>query len=1759
MSDPKNTGKPSSTGPSEESFDDLEDAFFASGDASSFWENGEAPDGDVKVAEETPQKEDIDPLELPSTSIAEPTPSEDSTEQEADSQAAAPPVEAVGDPTGEFYNPSALHPHPDLIADDETAVLSDEEAASALREAGPLGSEAEDPASDGEPAPVEEAAPIAAAEEPSPVLEQIDPNQPYEPPATVDEAWTQAARSLEREAQDAKKADVAGLLSEAGRIQLGRAGQWEDAGRLFDAAMSAGLSPGDAPKGYADVIASQGRFSDLRNVLVARAERLNGAAAVEALQDAAIVERNHLNNEPAAVSLLERALELRDDWFTLRLLRELHYRTQDWGKLVDVLDRMSKLGSGARSARCKVEEGRIRETEMEDLPGASKAYQEAQVFDPSFMDALLARQRVARSQKDFEALGVLYAQEANKTAGEDACFWWLRAARAASSHEPNQAEEWFKKAMDVAGDSNLSVYRESEAWFRKTDRRAAMVDAIRQEAAMQSGQGKASTLMFLGQLAGQDSDLDTSIRADMRNALEADPSCGPAAELLVFLLVRAGEGKEAIEVLAASAERAVEGAARAEVWFRSGEIAELINKEPAAAAELYGRALAQNDKHAFAARSMARCFVQSGDYQQAIDALQCLVDGANDADVASRIWHQISQIHRHHLGDEDAADTAAQLSFEASAVQPAAMDAWIDSLGRRGDPAALAEGLATMSQALPNPRERIDAAYRGARILVDVCGDPGRARPLLQRCVELDPHCGAALSLLRFTCGLTGDWAAVYDLRRIEAAQAEPGEHMWHLLAAAQATSFVDGLDPQTVALEIIGEQKDHSGALAALERAALDSADAHRLVGVYRRMRSADEDPGARTAYSVRLADIASTARDRQLAIRSITRVLEASVGPRPYAVMARLAVELEAWALAEAALHAHGDTVGLARLLEATSDDQKRIAASWRSIAKKDPENVEAHGGLERSLSRMGSREGLAETHGALARYEKDTTISTMHALLAGHLFENEDVPESALEYYGRAFEQSPYRGKAFDALVRIRGERGESQIIGELFGTLNIEDPLARADAMHDAGAHDVALQIYTEAVAAIPETPGAQDLPILVRYEQALATSEQWPEVFEVLSRRHAVSVNDSEGVLIEAKRRWVLSERMADSDEAWNFYRALHEEQPEDRDVLENLARIAGARGERELAIQFLDGLSNIAPTADDAARYQRRIAEVHLANGASTDARASYLRALDHLPEDLDSMTGLKVLAREEEDWQALVGILSREAQIKQGADLEALVREIAELWEVKLEDGAVAIDAWRRVLELVPSDQTALQHLVDLAAAHGDWASFIDDGRALVHYLDGKSRSDLLAQMGRAAMQHLRREDEAIRLLDEASTGSPPNLQAAEDLEQIHAARGSWDLVVECTLRRARGSEGDEAVSLYLQAARSRRDHLRDRKGAAAAYEEALSISEDQPEALQYLGYYRFENNDLTGSVFYFERIEKLDVDVDLEDFDVQMEQALYYFRFGEALRRLDRRDESIRRYEQALDLNASHLPTLEAVGPLYVDTMDWESASRVFRQILQLTGGQGDPDRLARVYSCLGTVEHAQGNTEKAVRRYKKALELQPNDIGALRGYSCVLYAQKDWNNLLNTYNNIIYHAKEKVAFIDAYLMKGFVLDVHMSLADKAAQHYEKSLSFDASHPVALLRLAELALRKDDWDRALSYAGRALSVGGEATDVVRGQLMLIQAISYVATDRPEEGQAALESAQTLSPGAKEMGQAGIGDGAAIHAALRQGLQAGL
>ena len=87
-------------------------------------------------------------------------------------------------------------------------------------------------------------------------------------------------------------------------------------------------------------------------------------------------------------------------------------------------------------------------------------------------------------------------------------------------------------------------------------------------------------------------------------------------------------------------------------------------------------------------------------------------------------------------------------------------------------------------------------------------------------------------------------------------------------------------------------------------------------------------------------------------------------------------------------------------------------------------------------------------------------------------------------------------------------------------------------------------------------------------------------------------------------------------------------------------------------------------------------------------------------------------------------------------------------------------------------------------------------------------------------------------------------------------------------------------------------------------------------------------------------------------------------------------------------------------------------------------------------------------------------------------------------------------------------------------------MNLADKAAQHYEKSLTFDPGQLQALLRLGELAVRREDFASAASLAERGLAVEAEDS-ATKAKLRLVKAVAAQATGDSALATQAFASAQ--------------------------------
>jgi tetratricopeptide (TPR) repeat protein len=332
--------------------------------------------------------------------------------------------------------------------------------------------------------------------------------------------------------------------------------------------------------------------------------------------------------------------------------------------------------------------------------------------------------------------------------------------------------------------------------------------------------------------------------------------------------------------------------------------------------------------------------------------------------------------------------------------------------------------------------------------------------------------------------------------------------------------------------------------------------------------------------------------------------------------------------------------------------------------------------------------------------------------------------------------------------------------------------------------------------------------------------------------------------------------------------------------------------------------------------------------------------------------------------------------------------------------------------------------------------------------------------------------------------------------------------------------------------------------------------FEAVLGVDPHHRAALQFQAGFLFDAGRYVEAVPLCERLEPmLQASDDIDDFDERMELSTFFFRYAEMLRSARRNADALQRYEKALELNPTHLPSLEAVGPLYIAESQWSRAGDVFQRVLQLTGGRGDPQTVAQTYTMLGTVERQRGNAEKAYKRFNKALEIFPNHVPALRGLALILEDRGEWNALLTVYNNIIYHATVPQDLIDAYMIKGRVLDEKLDRQDKAVQHYERSLSFYAQQPGVYLRLAELAVRRGAWEEVASYSVRGLEVSDGET-AVAADLHVALAASRKGLGDHVGAQDAILGAMAADPTYEELlGSDPLGDLQSLARGLRERL----
>ncbi len=1562
------------------------------------------------------------------------------------------------------------------------------------------------------PEPRKVADPAAVASAAAPVAAPEVPED-EELPGARD--WKTAVAELVAEADSlsTKKvaADRAALLFEVGRILAHRMGDWTGAEARWEAAQQASNTYVPALRELVRLCAAREDWSRAVDLLARQADGAKDPAGkTAALLASAHIQLSQLDRLSEAGTDLTRALEVApDNYIALRFLREIHYRTQAWSELVDVLRKARDLAEGGERLRIDYELGRLHDEVLKSPSDAVEGFRSCLSVDGRFIPAFLAAERLLQESGDTAGLLKLWRGAGAAWGGADASFWFARSARAgdAASLSQEQVDSDYRAAV-AASPCPEVLSEEYRHWLesqgRWADLASACEDALEAE---KNPKARAYLLSTLGRIALQQNGDAEAAGKHFEAAVSADATCVEAAEGKRQVLAAAADWDGLLSLLAASGEAASAAQVKLATNLKMAEVAE-VKLEDLPSARLHLE---------------AACLL-APNYLPALDALIDVLDRLDDPRALAERMEQASAI-------VDSAEAASCYSLRASmawtragvrdksimALQKAASAGPGALLAREGlvheyvADGRWSEAAETLRQAAAETEDaalRVSLLYRAARLYFVRTDDQDAAEAAYRSLLDLVPDFLPATMDLRAIYAGRGDWDAYGLIQQQEAeASEDPSTRAWWHLSAGQAYERAGRVEDAIGQYRAALEQEPGSPVVgSALRRVYRSTSDRSALAESYGLQLRGTTDARVADALRVQLVSALEGMGDAGGVGTEVGELLKSDTADElPLASMGILSEGLQLWDQAISVYAAVGDHKGMdaaARgaclfqqglLLEEVREESDAAANLYDRAVDLSGGHAMALEGLERVHAQSGDAGALASVYAREAEASTSQPVRTFYALLAGEQLENLGQTDASMVSYRQAFDDPVGRERATDALRRLALQNRDLETLEHVaLGLTEITDDgeavsrwMELGEGLAAAGEDARATEAFTQA---LERKPGF--LPALYHLERLHSDREDWNEVLQALEAIFDATRTAGVQKDVDARIQELLSDRGVTSDSAFDFYKKLHKREPNNLVALKGLGGIHLARGEHGDAKTYFEQYANKASDPVDKAEASTQLGRLAQELGEGADAAvAQFEAAIEHHPTHRPALDALREVHTAAENWNGLVGVIAREVSLADEDRRLPYFIEIAKIWEDKIGNAKVAISSWNKVMQEQPENVEAQDRLLALYQDAGDWSRYLDVADEALARLNGEELRDRNAALGQIAMGHALDVDRAVGYYKAAVSSDQPSAEALAELRAIARARGDWEQVIQlCEQEVEVATELPGKVALLEEAARVKLDQLLDRDGAAGLFKRAMALDASCNSALNFFADYYFDMEQWEDALPVFKNYEAVIANMDLEEDDeARIEATGFYYKYGAVISHAGEDDEALEQFAKALELTPTHLPSLEAAAPRYFEAEDWGKARETSRAILRLRGGTGDSASLTRLYLRLGQSELELGQGDSALKRFKKALDRTPNHVPALQGIARIHRLSEDWNSLLSTYNSIIKYARDPEQVIQAYMTKGDVLEQKLEFTDKAVLHYEKVLMYDKTNWDATARLGQIALRRGDTEKASDLATKA------------------------------------------------------------------------
>ena len=1529
------------------------------------------------------------------------------------------------------------------------------------------------------------------------------------------ERWGELANVLERQADgtiDARRRED--LLLRVAELYQQKLGKDEEAVGAYKRVLEVDPTSSRALVALDVLYTKAENWNELAENLESRIALASGASATDLRLRLGELRYSKLSDTEAAIAAYAEVLasDVREDR-ALRALEAIGRTPDEEVRVAEMLEdiyrqrgdnaaRIDAIRTQARRSddvTHKVEllhrAASLREDAVQDTSGALDILLEALTLDPASEQSQRLVDRVARLASRQKDLAETYDRLAGVLVESDTSLSNELTLLAAVLYRDEvgdvQAAITRYARVFESDASKVEALHALEGLYRSQGDYASLSKTLQQKAEVTDDiEGKKEALFQSAKLEEDVVNKPEQAVLVYRKVLAEDDADTRALDALIRLLLSAERWAELAEIYGRKVDVVLDAESKKSLLYQLGALYDSELKDTPSAVSTYQRALELDPDDTQALSRLDALYERAGNWQELLGVLEQEAELAHSDDERAGYQFRIAQVYQTKLDDASRAvetyrevlatlpshrptrDALEELTKGERELAVAASLVLADVYESTGELDKRVRALEVQATHAEDNGSRIDLLTQIAGLRESGLADFSGAFDAVARATRLDvPNADLRRDLERLA-SISSNWrevASLYD-------EALPALHddadSYITVGLRVGDVYETQLNDNSKAIDrfrmVVERDESDDRAYAALDRLYQNEGRHRDLAGVLERRAEMTQDASDSAEFIYRLGRL----RQRELSdVAGAVKAYQTVLAQEPEHPGSLGAVE---------DLFSSGAFDLVVPVLEPLYRD----SASWSKLVPV----------LEAKLKLASADKELrAEVFGQIAETYEDKLGETARALATRiRMLKEEPRSEDA---HAEARRLAAITDDGWDTLAN-----GYADVLAMHPDDIQVQREVGHrlASAFEDElGDFDKAEEAYRYVL-----TVDAADLTSLGELDRMYTDQSRWEELAEILEMRRKVPTDKDEAVALCLRMGELYETRIGDLRRAEVVYRAVYDElEPENETALTALARIYEQTSAWPELMRVYEREAELVQGSSGEADVYAKMAAL-AANRLSDSARAIGLwnKVSEQRGEDEEALLALTGLYEARGEWEELTQTLARLADVMPTDDERVLLlSRRATVLTDKLGRDADALADWQRALDLEPRNVAALRASADIRRREGNVTELV----AALHAFTDRAEGLVEIEEIRAAFRELGKAygDQLEQPLDAADAWrklleSGPDFEAFDALERIYRASEQPVDVVEIKMARAAAlTEPAAKVAEYIAVADIWTNELEEPDQSTSAWQHVLEVEGTNEQA--FLALEKLHTN--------ARRWEPL-IELYLHRLDTRDETAERVELLRKIARvfeeRLDDKNQSFDALLQAFELDYHDRETARALEQAAQATGRWAEAIQSVQAWLKAATEPADKIRL-----CLHLAKwygDDLGHPEYAQPYYAQIVQLEPNNVGAIRQMAQLYRKSSNWQKYGSSLQRALDVATTDIDRKEILSELGELLDRQMGQTDQAIEYFQRALKVDGSFLPAIESLERIYGAREQTRDLFDVLERKVRALSETSDIVATKLRM-------------------------------------------------------